>query len=443
VVQHYIVQPASGPLSGTVAAPGDKSLGHRAVSFGSLCNGAVEVRGLGSGADNRGTARAMAQMGVPMRESGGALVIDGVGLRGLSAPSGSVDCGNSGTTMRLLCGLLAAQSFESVLVGDASLSKRPMRRVVDPLHRMGAHIDGERAPLSIHPPPSGLRGIDYALPVASAQIKSALLIAALYADGATRVAEPGPSRDHTERMLRYLGVPVISEADRVTVLDPISFAGELEAAPIEVPGDPSSAAFVVAAALLVGARDVRVGRVCVNPTRTGFLDALSAMGAQVVLDRREESCGEQVSDLVVSSSAPALLGSTTIGGDLIVRSIDEVPILAVLAATADGATWFRDAGELRVKESDRIATTAAMLRAFGVEVDEEQDAFCVHGRAGAPLSAGHVDAAGDHRIAMAATVAALIADGPSRIDDVANVATSFPGFVEAMGSLGASIEAGE
>jgi 3-phosphoshikimate 1-carboxyvinyltransferase len=348
--------------------------------------------------------------------------------------------------MRLLCGLLGAQRFASILTGDSSLRSRPMRRVAEPLAAMGASIAGEAGarPGELYPPlriaaaPGPLRGISYSLPIASAQVKSALLLAALYADGETRLSEPGPSRDHTERMLRYLGCPVATDGAGTTRLVPTGWDRRLEARPIDVPGDPSSSAFLVAAGLVVGAGPVMVRRVCVNPTRTGFLDALRAMGASIAETLTTEGGPEPVADLV-ARGGPAELTAADVSGELMVRSLDEIPILAVVAARASGTTWFRDAAELRVKESDRIATTAAMLRAFGVEVEERADAFAVQGMAGRPFKAARVDAAGDHRIAMAAAIAALAADGPSRIDDVANVATSFPTFVDLLQILGARI----
>jgi 3-phosphoshikimate 1-carboxyvinyltransferase len=439
-VSHYLVQPATAPLAGRFAAPGDKSIGHRAVMLGALCSGAVTISGLGSGADNRGTTRALMQLGVRCRATDdGLLAVDGVGLRGLQAPVDVIDCGNSGTAIRLLCGLLAAQPFDTVLTGDESLRSRPMGRVVEPLARMGARIERDRAPLTVRAS-AGLRGIDYRLPMASAQVKSALLLAALYADGPTRLTEPGPSRDHSERMLRYLGAPVRSEAGGVTVLDPTGWSRRLEPRPLEVPGDPSSAAFALVAALLVGGAPLQIDHVVVNPTRTGFLDALSAMGAGIAATDAHDRCGEPVANLVVDTAGPTPLTAADVTGDLLVRCIDEVPVLAVAAAVAEGTTWFRDAEELRVKESDRIATTAAMLRAFGVEVVQERDSFAVVGRGGERLKAAQIDSAGDHRIAMAATVAALAADAETRIDDVDNVATSFPGFVEVMRGLGAQIE---
>jgi 3-phosphoshikimate 1-carboxyvinyltransferase len=422
-------------LRGVARAPGDKSIGHRSIMFGALASGPVRITGLGGGADNRGTARAFAQLGVSMRSDGDALRVEGAGVHGLRAPGDVIDCGNSGTTIRLMCGLLAGQRFDTVLTGDESLRQRPMRRVTEPLAQMGARIDGDTAPLTIHAAAGPLRGIDYAMPIASGQVKSAVLLAALYAEGETRVIEPGPTRDHTERMLRYLGAPVRSEGGGVARFDPAEWNGELAARPIEVPGDPSSAAFLIAAAVLAGADDVRVENVCLNPTRTGFLDALAAMGAVVHIESRRDGGPEPTGDLRVAGSDRAALRATTIDGNLVVRSIDEIPILAVVAAMAEGTTWFRNVAELRVKESDRIATTAAMLRAFGVTVDEQPDAFAVHGRAGQPFTPARVDAAGDHRIAMSATVAALAATADSRIDDVTNVATSYPAFLEALTGL--------
>ncbi len=415
--------------------------------LGSLCSGQVRVTGLGDGADNRGTARAFGQLGVDMRSDGDALVIDGVGLHGLQAPAAELDFGNSGTTIRLMCGILAAQSFGCTVTGDESLRGRPMRRVIDPLSRMGARITGVEGakPGEVYPPltfapADRLVGADYDMPIASGQVKSALLLAGLYAQTPTRVGEPGPSRDHTERMLRYLSAPVES-AHGMTMFDPDSWDHRLEPRPIHVPGDPSSAAFPIAAALIAGGQSMRIEEVCTNATRTGFLDVLAEMGALVTIEpRHESSSGEPTADLVVVAKHAAPVKATEVRGDLLVRSLDEVPVLAVVAACGEGVTWFRDAAELRVKESDRIETTAAMLRAFGVEVEVEADAFAVHGRGGAPLSAAEVDAAGDHRIAMAAAVAALRADGPCRIDDAANVATSFPGFAALMNELGARVD---
>lgn len=442
----FVVHPAERPLAGRIPVPGDKSIGHRALLFSLLSERAVRVLGLGGGADNGRSARAIGQLGATVTRDGDAIVIAGTGLAGMTAPAAAIDCGNSGTTIRLLCGLLAAQRFATTLVGDESLSRRPMRRVIEPLGRMGAAITGVGSgadlvpPLVVGPAPGPLRGIDYALPVSSAQVKTALVLAALWADGVTRLTEPGPSRDHTERLLRAMGAPVTVDG-RTVILDPAGWDRRLAIDEITVPGDPSSSAFLIAAAVVAGTRDdgVACADVCVNPTRTGFVDALVAMGAPVAIERAAERGGEPVADLVVRGGAPALAG-TELAGDLTVRAIDEVPVLAAVAARARGVTTIRDAEELVVKESDRIATTAAMLRAFGVEVETRPDGLTVQGQPDRPLRAARVDAAGDHRIAMAAAVAALVADGPTRIDDAANVATSFPTFVDVMRALGARIE---
>ena len=441
----FVVHPQERPLEGRLTVPGDKSVGHRALLFSLLSERPVRVVGLGSGADNGRSARAIVQLGARIDRDGEALMITGTGLGGMRAPDGDVDCGNSGTSIRLLCGLLAPQRFATRLVGDESLSKRPMRRVIGPLVQMGARIDGVGQgadlvpPLVVGPAPAALRGIDYALPMSSAQVKSAILLAALGAEGVTRLTEPGPSRDHTERLLAAMGAPLRVDGRAVT-LDPSGWDRRLGIDAITVPGDPSSSAFLVAAAV-VARGAVVVGDVCVNPTRTGFLDALAAMGAPVTVADADVRGGEPVADLVVEHPrAGAELRATELAGDLTVRAIDEVPVLAAVAARARGVTVVRDAEELKVKESDRIATTAAMLRAFGVEVEVRDDGLAIEGCPDRPLRAARVDAAGDHRIAMAAAVAALAADGPTRIDDCDNVATSYPGFVDALRALGARID---
>jgi 3-phosphoshikimate 1-carboxyvinyltransferase len=443
-----IVEPLRRPLHGTVRVPGDKSIGHRALLFSLLSATPIRVRGLGDGADNGRSAKAIAALGATIsRDPGdpGAFVIAGTGLDGMRAPAAPLDCGNSGTTIRLLCGLLAGQRFATTLFGDESLSKRPMRRVIEPLAAMGAKVRGQGGatgldvtpPLVIGPAAGPLTAIDYALPMASAQVKTAILLAGLYADGETCVTEPGPSRDHSERMLAYLGAPLTVSGRRTTIATR-GWDRRLAGAGFEVPGDPSSSAFLVAAALVVGADEVRLPDVCTNPTRTGFLDAIAAMGGRVAAEDPRAAGPEPVAELVIRGAAPEL-AATEIAGDLAVRSIDELPILAVLAARARGTTVVRNAEELRVKESDRIATTCAMLRAFGVACEEQPDGFTVEGRGDRPLAAGRVHADGDHRIAMAAAVAGLVADGPTIIDDADNVATSYPGFAAALTALGASI----
>ncbi|HWO25582.1 MAG TPA: 3-phosphoshikimate 1-carboxyvinyltransferase [Kofleriaceae bacterium] len=441
-----IVEPLRRLLHGTVRVPGDKSIGHRALLFSLLSATPVRVRGLGDGADNGRSAKAIAALGATISRDPadpGALVIAGTGLDGMRAPAAPLDCGNSGTTIRLLCGLLAGQRFAATLFGDESLSKRPMRRVIEPLAQMGASITGQGTgvdvtpPLTIGPAAGPLTAIDYALPMASAQVKTAILLAGLYADGETCVTEPGPSRDHSERMLAYLGAP-LATAGRRTAIDTRGWDRRLAGAGFDVPGDPSSSAFLVAAALVGGADEVRLPDICTNPTRTGFLDAIAAMGGRVAAEDPRAAGPEPVADLAVRGPAPEL-AATEIAGDLAVRSIDELPILAVLAARARGTTIVRNAEELRVKESDRIATTCAMLRAFGVTCEERPDGFAVEGRPDRPLAAARVHADGDHRIAMAAAVAGLVADGPTVIDDADNVATSYPGFAAALTALGAQI----
>lgn len=438
-----ISQPATRPLSGTIAIPGDKSIGHRALLFSLLSATPIRVRGLGDGADNGRSAKAIAQLGATVRRDGDAVVIAGTGIAGMRAPTAPIDCGNSGTTIRLLCGLVAGQTFATTLVGDASLSTRPMRRVADPLRRMGAVITGvERGsdivpPLVVGPATGALRPLTIDLEMASAQVKTAILLAALYADGTTSVTEPGPSRDHTERMLAYLGAPLVTRG-RTIAIDTSRWNRRLAGDGFEVPSDPSSAAFLVAAAVLAGAGEVRIPNVCVNPTRTGFLDVIAAMGGKVALEDPVATGPEPTATLVVRGAGRSLR-ATTIDGELAVRSIDELPILAVVASRATGTTVVRDAGELRVKESDRIASTCAMVRAFGIACEATPDGFTIEGRPDQPLAAARIDAQGDHRIAMAGAIGGLVAAGETVIDDADNVATSFPGFVAAMRALGADV----
>ncbi len=438
-----IVDPATKPLDGTIQIPGDKSIGHRALLFSLLSQTPVRVLGLGDGADNGRSAKSIAALGAKVTRDGNAIVITGTGLDGMTAPTAPIDCGNSGTTIRLLCGLLAGQQFATTLIGDESLSKRPMKRVIEPLAQMGGSIKGQGTgpdvtpPLVVGPAKSKLRALDYALPMASAQVKTAILLAGFYADGATTVTEPGPSRDHSERMLAYLGAP-LTVRDRSTTIDTRNWDRRLAGSGFTVPSDPSSAAFLVVAALLTGAREVSLPNVCVNPTRTGFLDVIKAMGGDVRLDEQRNDGPEPIATLVVSGATPDLR-ATEIAGDLVVRSLDEIPILAVLAARAKGTTVVREADELRVKESDRIATTCAMLRGFGIACDERPDGFIVEGQPDRPLAPARVHAEGDHRIAMAAAVAGLVARGTTYIDDADNVATSYPGFAAALTQLGATI----
>jgi 3-phosphoshikimate 1-carboxyvinyltransferase len=437
------------PLSGEAQVSGDKSIGHRAVLLSAISEGRATIAGLSDGEDNRRTVAALAALGVPMeRPRPGELIVYGVGLFGLRPPSSEIDCGNSGTTIRLLCGLLGAQPFPTRLTGDDSLCARPMRRVATPLGQMGVVIEGRPGrreaeiypPLAVSGPKEGavLRGAEIRSSVASAQVKSAVLLCGLYAEGPTRFTEPVRSRDHTERMLRHLGVPIAVEQTRVT-LDPRGWSQRLPPTNWRVPGDLSSAAFLLGAATLVSGSRVTVRSVGVNPTRTGFLDALLAMGATVERANERDESGEPVADLVASFSQ---LRGCEIRGELAVRALDELPLLAALAAHARGTTVIADAEELRVKESDRIATTAAMLRALGVEVEERPDGLVIEGRAGSdvrPDVPRVIQSHGDHRIAMAGAVCALAAAGQTTIRDTANIATSFPNFVETLRALGADL----
>jgi 3-phosphoshikimate 1-carboxyvinyltransferase len=430
------------PLRGELRVPGDKSIGHRAVILAALADGRSRVHGLSGGEDNRRTIAAFRALGVAIADGDeGALTVDGVGLDGLAAAAAPLDCGNSGTTMRLLAGVLAPRPFASTLVGDEYLHARPMGRVAEPLRAMGARIAGQPGrkagelypPLLIGPSPRALHGIDYRSPIASAQVKSAVLLAALSAESPTRFVEPHLSRDHTERMLRAMGAPLSVEGGVVCV-DPRGWDRRLAARDLTVPGDLSSAAFLIGAALLVPGSEVVVRGVGTNPSRTGVLDALRAMGAAITVENLRDEGGEPVADLRARSSA---LRGAVIDGELAVRAIDEIPLLGALAAHAAGTTTIADAAELRVKESDRLAAMAAALAAIGVSVEERPDGLVIEG---GRARGGRVGSRGDHRIAMAFAVCALATDGETHIDDVANVATSFPGFAPSLARLGAPIE---
>jgi 3-phosphoshikimate 1-carboxyvinyltransferase len=435
----------SGPLRGTCRVPGDKSISHRALLFGALCDGPVEISGLGLGGDNVSTARAMQALGVTIDLAGEQARVAGVGLRGLVASGQPIDCGNSGTSIRLLLGLLAGQPFETVLEGDASLSRRPMGRVARPLGQMGAAFDGRRDPTrpeEIYPPVrvrgGALQGIRYALPVASAQLKSALILAGLQARGPTELTEPELSRDHSERMLRHLGAPILADpgSHRVTV-QPDGWDGRLRAAPLLVPGDLSSAAFLFVAAALVPGSDVTVQNVGLNPTRAGVLDALRAMGADLEVTQTGEAMGEPVGQVRVRARQ---LRAADITGALALRSIDEIPALAVAAAAAEGVSRFGDLRELRVKESDRIASIARELGRAGVAVTEEPAGFSIEGLGGGlgALAGGPVHADHDHRIAMSGAVLGLLA-GDETVVQEEDIATSFPSFAATLAALGAPI----
>lgn len=419
-VQSYTTQTARG-VRGEIAVPGDKSISHRSIMLGSIARGVTTVRGFLRGEDNLATLNAFRAMGVAVDDDGETLTITGKGLYGLSEPDDVIDCGNSGTSIRLLTGLLAPQRFYSVLTGDRYLRRRPMKRVVGPLGQMGACIlgrdGGEKAPLAIAGRP--LTGIEYRSPVASAQVKSALMLAGLYAAGETRIIEPHLSRDHSERMFRHFGAAIETGTAGIVVRG----GHELTGRDIVVPGDISSAAFFIVAALLVPGSELLITGVGVNPTRTGIIDVLTAMGGSITLLNQRELSGEPVADLLVRSSS---LRGIEIAGEVVTRAIDEFPIICVAASLAEGRTVIREARELRVKETDRIAAMATDLRAVGVAVEETEDGMAITGVE--RLGSAAVESFGDHRIAMAMLVAGLVTAGGITVTDVACIGTSFPDF---------------
>lgn len=427
----YHVGPG-GALVGRLRVPGDKSISHRVVMLGALASGDSHATGFLQSEDTRATIAAFRAMGVVIDADGpGEVHIQGVGIHGLRAASGPLDLGNSGTSARLLCGLLAGQDFASELTGDRSLTRRPMLRVVEPLRAMGARIDtSDAGTLPLHIDGSPLHGIDYTLPVASAQLKSCLLLAGLYADGETVIHEHTPTRDHTERMLAACGWP-LQRNDSGSLH--IRAGGELQPFDLEVPADISSAAFYLAGASMAPGSDVLLESVGINPTRAAVIDILKMMGADIAVENRRELAGEPVADLHVCY---APLQGISIPEALVPIAIDEFPAILVAAAIAEGTTELRGAAELRVKESDRIQTVADGLAALGIDTQVLDDGLIVHG---GRLNGGHINSHGDHRIAMAFAMAALVADGPVEIDDCANVATSFPGFVDTARSLGLDI----
>jgi 3-phosphoshikimate 1-carboxyvinyltransferase len=407
-------------VEGDIAIPGDKSISHRAAMLAALAEGTSAITGFLEAADCHATLAALGAMGVQVERSApGTLRVRGAGLRGLRAPAGPLDLGNSGTAMRLLAGILAGQSFGTTLVGDASLMRRPMERVAEPLRRMGADVRsvGGRPPLTIQGP-RALRGCDHRLEVPSAQVKSALLFAGLFATGRTGVQEPGTSRDHTERMLEAFGVPVERADGAAAVTGPAA----LRATAIDVPGDFSSAAFFIVAGLVAGAGGLRIRNVGINPTRTAFLDILRDMGADIHVHARGAASGEPRADIDVR---PSELRGVVVRPEQVPAAIDELPVLFAAAAVADGETVVSGAGELRVKESDRLATMAEGLAAVGVAVERLPDGLRIRG---GPVSGGRVDSHDDHRVAMAFAVLGARAQSPIIIDAVQNVATSFPGF---------------
>lgn len=417
---------SSGPLRGDVRVPGDKSISHRALLLGALADGDSEITGFLPCNDCLATLSCVRGLGIVVEEKNDSLVVHGRGLHGLDAPDCPLDCVRSGTTIRLMTGILAGQPFASVLTGDPQLRRRPMQRVVEPLERMGAEIETHEghAPLVVHG--RSLHGITYQMPIASAQVKSAILLAGLYTDSPTTVHQPGPTRDHTERMLGAMGAKIEMEKLSVTIaqttLSPVF---------ISVPGDFSSAAFPLVAALLVPGSRITLRGVGINPTRTGLLDVLSEMGADITVAEFHRKGNEPVADLTVRTAA---LRGVEIKGEIVVRMIDEFPILAVAATQATETTVVRDAAELRVKETDRISTVVEELRKLGAMIELRPDGFVVEGPT--RLRGAAVSSHGDHRLAMALAVAGLIADGTTKIDDIACADDSFPGFVELMRTLG-------
>ncbi len=421
----------SGALCGEITVPGDKSVSHRAVILGALAEGLTEIEGFLPGEDCLSTVDCLRKLGTGIMVDGERVTVEGVGPGGLREPEDILDAGNSGTTARLLLGVLAGQPFYSVLTGDASLRRRPMARVAEPLALMGARLSGRSGgrflPLTVQG--GALKALSYRSPVASAQVKSALLLAGLFASGRTEVTEPVQSRDHTERMLSAFGAEVAVEGLKVSVTG----GSRLRGRRILVPGDISSAAFFLVAASITAGSDLLIKNVGVNPTRTGVLDVLLSMGADIEVRNEREESGEPVADLRVRY---APLTGVDISGGIIPRLIDELPVLAVAAAFAGGRTVVRDAAELRVKESDRIAVMTRELARLGVKIEELPDGFTVEG--GQAVKGGSVQSRGDHRVAMSLCVAALGACGPVVLDDPDCIAVSYPGFLNTLGALGAA-----
>ena len=422
-----VIKP-SGKLRGEITVPGDKSISHRSVMLGSIAKGDTRISGFLTGEDCLSTIDCFKKLGIDIEVNGTDVTVHGKGLKGLSAPAETLDVGNSGTTLRLMSGILSAQPFTTRLTGDGSIQKRPMGRVASPLGLMGAKITSENekmtAPLTIEG--QRLHGIDYTLPVASAQVKSALILAGLYVDGETRITEPEATRDHTEIMLNYLGADIRKEGDTIVVRP----AAELKGKDITVPGDISSAAYFIAAALISKDSEVLIKNVGVNPTRTGIITAFKAMGGNIELTNERTVCGEPVADILVRSSR---LHGVVIKGAIIPKLIDEIPVIAAAACYASGETVIADAAELRVKESDRIKTMAAELGRMGATVIQTDDGMIILG--GIPLHGAVCESYNDHRVAMSVAVAALGAKGETQIKDCGCVDISFPGYFGALMSL--------
>ncbi len=420
-----------GTVNGVIRVPGDKSISHRSIILSSIARGTSHISGFLQGEDSLNTLKAFQSMGVTIERESDRVSVHGVGLHGLKKPENRLDMGNSGTAMRLLLGLLAGQSFEATLVGDESLNSRPMKRVVEPLHAMGARVESQSgctAPLTVLGQ-SKLSPINYRIPMASAQVKSCLLLAALYADDESTIVEPATTRDHTERMLRGFGCPVESDRGQIS----ISGGQELNAINIEIPADISSAAFFLVAASIATNAELTLEHVGVNPTRTGVIEILRLMGAEITLFNQRDIGGEPVADIRVRSAA---LHGINIPEALVPLAIDEFPVIFIAAACARGETLLTGAEELRVKESDRIEVMAQGLSVLGVSVETRRDGIKIFG---GPMAGGVIDSHGDHRIAMAFSIASIAASDLIKIEDCSNVNTSFPGFVNMAAGAGLKI----
>ena len=410
---------------GQIKVPGDKSISHRAVMLGSLANGVTEISGFLKGADCLSTIDCFRKMGIDIDINGENVTVHGNGLRGLKKPDEMLYTGNSGTTTRLLCGILAGQNFDTSITGDASIQKRPMGRVVKPLSMMGAKIENEYCPLYITG--TKLHGIDYKMPVASAQVKTAIILAGLYADGETVIHEIEKSRDHTELMLSAMGADLTVDNLDITVKP----TNDLTAVNVDVPGDISSAAFFLVLGAIMPNSQITVINVGINPTRTGIIDVLKDMGADITLENVHTSAGETVADITVRSSS---LKGTTVGGDIIPRLIDELPIIAVAAVFADGQTVIKDAQELKVKETNRIRAVVDEFNKCGIDITETDDGMIING--GKSIHGADFTTYGDHRMAMSLTVLAQLADGESTLDDSDCACVSYPTFFDDFYKLG-------
>ncbi len=412
-------------LNGSITVPGDKSISHRAVMLGALAEGTTHIKGFLPGADCISTINCFRSMGIEIQSNGDIIEVHGKGLYGLKQPEKMLYTGNSGTTTRLLCGILSGQNFDSSVTGDASICRRPMKRVTEPLSEMGAKIDGEYCPLFIKG--SKLHGMEYNMKVASAQVKTAIILAALYADGETIIHETEKSRDHTERMLSAMGADISVNGTTIRVAP----AKKLYAQDICVPGDISSAAFFMTAAAIMPDSCVRIKNVGINPTRTGIIDVFKSMGANISIENVRTESGEETADIVVSSSS---LKGTVIEGELIPRLIDELPIIAVAAVFAEGTTVIKDAEELKVKESNRISAIVGELSKCGADITETADGMIIKG--GKPIVGADFVTRGDHRMAMSLAVLAQLADGKSTIDDADCISVSYPNFLDDFYGLG-------